>query len=652
MPVWLPLLLAALAVLAIYLIRPTAQTISVASTLLWRRLLAARRRRHDRLRWLLSLLLAMTVTGCLALAMGQAPWLQPGGGERIALAFDPSPTMQAALPGGTGSRMTLAVAEARRTIAEAATGSRFTLGADPTPLTRAEALLALSGSFESFASAVPSAESISSTAPSRFLESAGRRSRSAAPGDRASFASDFAIVGEPPSWGPHGAARGRADLQPAIPSAEVAYLFTDGVSDWQPITDPATATRTVSVLAPGRNAGIVLFVTRPVPSHQAKPEALLEVLATDAADAADPVPVELTVADSETIRIRRQLELPPGDRFTALIDIAGFAPGPITAQIRTPGDVFSADDRATLVDARTRRAGGGQRSHGARRVVAQAPVRALVQARSRASFDDSAAALAFEANPAVEVVAVHGESEPSSPSAAAANPDADVVVFHRSAPTSPPVQPNLFLDPPDAAAVAGLSAADLARSARGRIDRVDAGHPLLSGVSLLGLPATIAARELDPRCRRVAAAGDLTAIAVCDPAEPAAASLAAGPQPDASQPASPDPALPDLPARSVVVAFDLDLSPLSRRPDLAALLQNATEWLAVGDIDNEERAATGLQDERATRINDSQLDPVAPDRLAELTEPTRRPWSWRTLALAGLLLASLEAVTFFRGLTV
>ena len=174
------------------------------------------------------------------------------------------------------------------------------------------------------------------------------------------------------------------------------------------------------------------------------------------------------------------------------------------------------------------------------------------------------------------------------------------------------------------------------------IDRIAVDHPILAGVSLLGLPATIPARELDPRCRPIAAAGNLTAIAVCDPADPAALPISS----------APDPALPDLTARSVVIAFDLDVSPLSQRPDLAALLQNATEWLATIDIDTDEPSLTGLQNERATRINDSNLDPVPVGRLAELTEDTRRPWSWRTLALAGLLLASIEAITFFRGLTV
>lgn len=587
MPVWLPLLLAALAVLAIYLIRPTAQSLSVASTLLWRRLLAHRRKRRDRLRWLLSLLLAMTVAGCLALAAGQAAWLQPGGGDRIALAFDSSPTMNAALPDGTGIRMDLAVAEARRIVAEADTGSRFTLGADPTRLTPAEALLALSGSFES------------------------------------------EETEEQP--------------EPAIPAADTAYLFTDGVSDWRPIIDPGTATRTVSVLAPARNAGIVHFVTRPAPSHEAKPEALVEVLATDSPGATGLVPVELTIADVETIRIRRQLELPPGNRFTALIDIAGFAPGPVTARLRTPGDVFPLDDRATLVDA--------ERTGSARAVRPNAERRLFVQTRSRTSFSDSAAARAFEADPSVEVVAVQAETaETGAQPAPAASADADaaaapgpvdIAVFHRTAPTQLPTLPSLFLAPPEALAAGGLSPAEAAPLSQRRIDRVVAEHPILDGVSLLGLPARIPIREVDPRCKPLATAGNLPAVVACDPAD-------LPPAPASTTPSPP----PDLTARSVVIAFDLDLSPLSQRPDLAALLQNATEWLTGTLTDGDDTILPGLQDERATRINDSDLDPVAPGHLAELTRDTRRPWSWRTLALAGLLLASIEAITFFRGITV
>ena len=568
MPFWVPLGVTALLVLAIYLIRPTAQALPVASTVLWRRLLAARKRRRDRLRWLLSLLLATAVAGFLSVAAGQAPWLQPGGGDPIALAFDPSPTMQAGLPDGGPSRIELAAAEARRIVVEAESGSRFTVNAGPTPLTSTEALAVLSDPLEGLSNPT--------------------------------------------------------DTEPAIPAARRVHVFTDGIGPYTPIIDPGTETNTVSVLVPARNAGIVRFATRPPATRAARPEALLEILATD--PASGPVPVELTVADSETIRIRRQLELEPDDRFTALIDLGSFAPGPVTAQIATPGDVFPLDNRAGLIDAG--RAGTASTRLAVRHARARTePRRVLVVARSPGSFAGSAAALALEADASVDVVAVRAATADDDPQPDDPIPAADIATFHRAAPPIPPGTPVLYLDPPQALAAGGLSPAAEAPMSQHRIDRTDASHPVLAGVSLLDLPVVIAARELDPRCTALASAGGRTAIAVCDPP-------------------------PDGGARSLTVAFDLDRSSLAQRPDLAALFQNAAAWLTeprtiTGDL----TADTGLQDERASRINDSTLEPVPAGRLADLDSPNRRPWSWRTLALAGLLLASFEAITFFRGLT-
>ncbi len=574
MPFWIPLGVAALLVLAIYLIRPTAQALPVASTVLWRRLLAARKRRRDRLRWLLSLLLATAVAGLLSVAASRAPWLQPGGGDPIALAFDPSPTMRASLPNGGPSRIELATAEARRIVAEAEAGSRFTVNADPTPLTSAEVLALLSGTPETLSNA--------------------------------------------------------ADTEPAIPTARRVHVFTDGIGPFTPIIDPGTETRTVSVLVPARNAGIVRFATRPPATRAAGPEALLEILATD--PAGGQVPVELTVADSETIRIRRQLELQPGDRFTALIDLGSFAPGAVTARIETPGDVFPLDDRAGLIDAHAANTRTAAFSPAHRVRAPTDPWRVVVIARSPGSFAGSAAALALEADASVDVAAVRAATRADDPPPEDPLPAADIATFHRTAPAIPPAMPALYLDPPQAVAAGGLSPAAEAPLSPRRIDRIQASHPLLAGVSLLDLPVVLAARELDPRCTALASAGDRTAIAACDPAS------ASGP-------------------RSLTIAFDLDHSSLAQRPDLAALFQNAATWLTETPATSDLITATGLrnainlQADWATRINDSTLEPVPADRLGDLDGPNRRPWSWRTLALAGLLFASFEAITFFRGLT-
>ena len=568
MPFWIPLGIAALMVLAIYLIRPTAQALPVASTVLWRRLLAARKRRRDRLRWLLSLLLATTVAGLLSVAASRAPWLQPGGGDPIALAFDPSPTMQAGLPDGGASRIELAAAEARRIVAAAEAGSRFTVNADPTPLTSTEALAVLSGPPE----ALPNA----------------------------------------------------TDTEPAIPAARMVHVFTDGIGPYAPIIDPGAEKDTVSVLVPARNAGIVRFATRSPATRAAGPEALLEILATDPADG--PVPVELTVADSETIRIRRQLELEPGDRFTALIDLGSFAPGAVTARLDTPGDVFPLDDVAGLIDAHVTSTQTAAFAPAHRGRGPNDPRRVVVIARSPGSFAGAAAALALDADASVDVAAVRAATA-DDPASGDPLPAADIVAFHRTAPALPPAIPALYIDPPRAAAAGGLSPAAEAPLSPRRIDRVETAHPLLAGVSLLDLPVVLAARELEPPCTALASAADRTAIAVCD-------------------------AAPGSGPRSLTIAFDLDHSALAQRPDLAALFQNAATWLTeTAAIAGDPAAGSRPQAEWATRINDSTLEPVPADRLADLDGPNRRPWSWRTLALAGLLFASFEAITFFRGLT-
>jgi len=422
----------------------------------------------------------------------------------------------------------------------------------------------------------------------------------------------------PPASAPAG-----GDAEPAIPTARRVQVFTDGIGPFTPIIDPGTETETVSVLVPARNAGIVRFATRPPATLATGPEALIEILATDPDDG--PVPVELTVADSETIRIRRQLELEPGDRFTALIDLGSFVPGAVTARIDTPGDVFPLDDRAGLIEAG--RAGAASTRLTIRRARGPTqPSRVFVTARSSGSFAGSAAALALEADASVDVVAVRAATGADDPPPEDPPPAADIVTFHRTAPALPPAMPALYLDPPGAVPAGGLSHAAETPLSQRTINRTDASHPLLEGVSLLNLPVVVAARELDPRCTALASAGDRTAIAVCDPP-------------------------PDGGPRSLAIAFDLDHSSLAQRPDLVALFQNAVAWLTESPTTSNLTADTGLQNERATRINDSTLEPVSPDRLADLDSPNRRPWSWRTLALAGLLLASFEAITFFRGLT-
>ena len=135
--------------------------------------------------------------------------------------------MRAGLPGEDRSRLDLAAAEARRYVAEADAGSRFTLNGSPDRLTATEVQAILAGPLDALAA--------------------------------------------------------DAGAAPAIPTARRVHAFTDGVGPFAPIVDPGTETETVSVLVPARNAGIVRFTTRPPPTRAGAPEALLEILATDPA---------------------------------------------------------------------------------------------------------------------------------------------------------------------------------------------------------------------------------------------------------------------------------------------------------------------------------------------------------------------------------
>ena len=68
-----------------YLLKPSPKKILVSSTLLWSRVLKERRRRSDRLRWWLSLLLAATIGLLMALALGRPELGAPREGRRYAL---------------------------------------------------------------------------------------------------------------------------------------------------------------------------------------------------------------------------------------------------------------------------------------------------------------------------------------------------------------------------------------------------------------------------------------------------------------------------------------------------------------------------------------------------------------------------------------
>ena len=122
---WLLLAGVAAAVLLLYLLKPSPRRLSVASALIWRRVLEQRKRRPERLRWWLSLLLALAIALSVAAALTRPEVVALSGtASDVVLVIDTSPTM-ATLQSDGRSRLAAAVERARQIIAGRGAGSRY-----------------------------------------------------------------------------------------------------------------------------------------------------------------------------------------------------------------------------------------------------------------------------------------------------------------------------------------------------------------------------------------------------------------------------------------------------------------------------------------------------------------------------------------------
>ena len=106
----------------LYWLRPPPQKVLIPSTIIWQRVLRERRRRSDFWRWLVSLLLALTIGSLLALSLGAPFWGDSPGGERLVVVIDNSPTMASRGPSGV-SRLERAQESARSLVGALSDGS-------------------------------------------------------------------------------------------------------------------------------------------------------------------------------------------------------------------------------------------------------------------------------------------------------------------------------------------------------------------------------------------------------------------------------------------------------------------------------------------------------------------------------------------------
>ena len=296
-----PLLAAvALAILFLYFLRPPARRLRVPGLLLWSRLGAGTRRRRHGLRWFVSLLLALSVGGALALVTLR-PEIRALGWSttRVVLVMDDSPSL-AARTGDGGTRWDHAVRKARAVMSAVGEASEFivldTMGSAgvPTWLPRKRAL-----------------ERIAQLAPAS-----------------------------------HGAAR-----LPPLPGGAVRTVFiTDEVA---PIALPA-GVLVESVYQPVANVAVSAFELRASERTPERIEAFVQIRNHGAA----PQDVRLRIAPTDAAgeAVERRWSIEPGGVHEDVVDVSMLRPGIVAARASANGDGYAQDDVAwAVIPAHSRR---------------------------------------------------------------------------------------------------------------------------------------------------------------------------------------------------------------------------------------------------------------------------------------------------------
>jgi hypothetical protein len=289
------LLLAGVAVLVVglYLLRPLPRRLVISSSLIWRRVLKERKRKPERLRWWLSLLLALVIALSIAAALTRPEIAAVGGrAEESVIVVDNSATMSARSSDGR-TRLERALDRARATIEAGGAGSRF-LVADTMRQVSAP-------TFQDKRAALTTLE--------RIKPGSGGQPRF------------------PDVLMPHHAG-----------TAGQALFITDGVSGVEPPRD----VQTISVFQPVDNVGITAFDVRPVPGNPRHYEAFVEVLNASAGNKR----VELRVAGTGAKVITRTLQLAGRSAANEVLDVSAFDSGPLRATVDSDYDGFALDDTA------------------------------------------------------------------------------------------------------------------------------------------------------------------------------------------------------------------------------------------------------------------------------------------------------------------
>jgi len=279
-----------LAVIYLYWLKPPPQRVVVPSTLLWNRLLKEKKRNTfiDRLRWWLSLMLALTIGLSVAAGIGRPELSSPGRDIRnITVVIDNSATMATFTADGF-TRWERAVAHAGRFLRQGSASGKFLI-----------------------------------------LDTSGQ-APPGEPGDRR--AALEVLAGLTVSLG------GVPEF-PDLPEVESEVFFiSDGV-----MVDGAPPEATlISVFEPAHNVGITAFGIEALPSEPTRYNAFVQI--KNASPVAEQVTLRLSGGDNGGIR--DTLTLQAGETRAHLIDLSGFGRGPVRAVVTADSDAFSADDYA------------------------------------------------------------------------------------------------------------------------------------------------------------------------------------------------------------------------------------------------------------------------------------------------------------------
>ncbi|HZP91577.1 MAG TPA: BatA domain-containing protein [Burkholderiales bacterium] len=279
-----------MAVAMLYLLHPPARRVLVPSNLIWERVLRAAHRVDDRLRWWVSLLLALAIAGCLAAAFLhlRLPGAAPSEGREVVV-VDDSLTMATRTADGS-TRFEHARARARELLGAMPAGAQVML---------ADTMRAI---------ATPCFDT-----PRAALET---------------LAGLEVVRGTDPAV---------PDLVASAP-AEKFHVLTDGVL----LRNLPRRAMAVSVYEPVENVGITAFRVRAVPGDSGRYEAFVEV----SSDSGASKEIELTLSGAGAPRVTRRLLVPAGSAVNREFDVSSFVGGPLRAALTALGDGFVLDDVA------------------------------------------------------------------------------------------------------------------------------------------------------------------------------------------------------------------------------------------------------------------------------------------------------------------